>query len=66
MTTETGEMLQYALDKGFKLGSQIEVLERDPFDGPITALVDGERRVVGHNVATCIWVETVDSRSDEV
>jgi len=65
LTTETGEMLQYALDKGFKLGSQVEVLERDPFDGPITALVDGERRVVGHNVATCIWVETASHQSGD-
>lgn len=52
------EMLQHILDKGFKLDSQVEVLERDPFDGPITARVDGQERVVGHNVAECILVET--------
>jgi branched-chain amino acid aminotransferase len=34
----------------------IEVVERDPFKGPITALVDGKRRVIGHHVAESILV----------
>jgi Fe2+ transport system protein FeoA len=50
-------MLQHILDRGFKLDSKVEVIERDPFDGPITALVDGKKRTVGHNVAACILVE---------
>ncbi|MEO8609847.1 MAG: metal-dependent transcriptional regulator [Chloroflexota bacterium] len=54
---DNGEMLQHILDRGFKLDAQIEVLSRDPFKGPVTALVDGEQRVVGHNVADCILVE---------
>ena len=55
--TDNQAMLQHILDRGFKLDSKIEVLERDPFDGPITALVDGKKRTVGHNVASCILVE---------
>jgi DtxR family transcriptional regulator, Mn-dependent transcriptional regulator len=55
--TDNDEMLQHILDRGFKLDSQIEVLERDPFDGPITTMVDGKKRTVGHNVAACILVE---------
>jgi DtxR family Mn-dependent transcriptional regulator len=54
---DNGEMLQHILDRGFKLDAQIEVLSRDPFNGPVTAMVDGEQRVVGHNVADCILVE---------
>jgi Fe2+ transport system protein FeoA len=54
---DNGEMLQHILDRGFKLDAQIEVLSRDPFNGPVTTLVDGEQRVVGHNVADCILVE---------
>jgi Fe2+ transport system protein FeoA len=50
-------MLQHILDRGFKLDSRVEVLERDPFDGPITTLVDGQQRTVGHNVAACILVQ---------
>jgi DtxR family Mn-dependent transcriptional regulator len=54
---ENDDMLQHILDRGFKLDAQIEVLARDPFDGPVTALVDGEQRIIGHNVADCILVE---------
>jgi DtxR family Mn-dependent transcriptional regulator len=54
---ENSEMLQHILDRGFKLDARIEVLSRDPFNGPVTAMVDGEQRVVGHNVANCILVE---------
>jgi DtxR family transcriptional regulator, Mn-dependent transcriptional regulator len=54
---ESTEMLQHILDRGFKLQAQVEVLARDPFDGPVTALVDGKERIVGHQVAECILVE---------
>lgn len=55
--SDNQDMLQHILDRGFKLDSTVEVLERDPFDGPITTLVDGQQRTVGHNVASCILVE---------
>jgi len=56
LKTNDSEMLQHMLDRGFKLNARIEVIERDPFNGPITALVDGKRRVVGHHVAENILV----------
>ena len=55
--TDNQDMLQHILDRGFKLESRVEVIERDPFDGPITTLVDGKKRTVGHSVAACILVE---------
>ncbi|MFN8376771.1 MAG: metal-dependent transcriptional regulator [Anaerolineae bacterium] len=57
LTADSPDMLQHILDRGFKLDAHVEVLERDPFEGPITAVVDGEQRVIGHSVASCIWVE---------
>jgi DtxR family Mn-dependent transcriptional regulator len=59
-------MLQYMLDRDFRLDEPIEVLERDPFDGPITVRVSGQQRMIGHNIASCILVEphpTVSSPS---
>ncbi|MBI1256623.1 MAG: metal-dependent transcriptional regulator [Chloroflexi bacterium] len=56
LKTNDSEMIQHMLDRGFRLNARIEVLERDPFNGPITALVDGKRRVVGHHVAENILV----------
>lgn len=54
---ENPDMLQHILDRGFKLEAQVEVVARDPFEGPVTTLVDGEPRVIGHHVADCIMVE---------
>ncbi len=51
------EMLQHILDRNFKLATQVEVLARDPFDGPLTVWLDDTERVIGHNVAACILVE---------
>lgn len=51
------DMLQYILDRGFALGSQVEVTGREPFDGPLTVTINGEARTIGYNVASCIDVE---------
>ncbi|MBI5670740.1 MAG: metal-dependent transcriptional regulator [Chloroflexi bacterium] len=59
--TDSREMLEHILDRGFNLGVEVQVLARDPFEGPVTTLVDGEQRVVGHNVASCILVESPDN-----
>lgn len=65
LKTSSPEMLQHILDRGFKLDSQVEVLSRDPFEGPITADVDGRERVVGYNVAECILVDAEEGSSDQ-
>jgi DtxR family Mn-dependent transcriptional regulator len=61
--TNDSEMLQHIEDRGFKLNSEVEVISRDPFNGPVTTLVDGEKRVVGHTVASCILVEAEENHS---
>lgn len=62
LKAEHGEMLQHILDRGLSLDAQVTVLERDPFDGPVTIRVDGQQRILGHNVASAVWVEpTPDS-----
>ncbi|MCC6805620.1 MAG: ferrous iron transport protein A, partial [Anaerolineae bacterium] len=45
----------------FRLNAHVEIVERDPFHGPITALVDGKRRVVGFQVADNILVSGANS-----
>ena len=50
-------MLQYILDRGFYLEARVQVLDREPFDGPITTQVNGATHVIGHQVADCIFVE---------
>jgi DtxR family Mn-dependent transcriptional regulator len=64
LKTNDAEMLQHMLDRGFRLNARVEVVERDPFKGPITALVDGKRRVIGHHVAENVLVATENSDED--
>ncbi len=57
LKTEDAAMLQFVLDRGFKLGAQVQVIGRDPFEGPVTVDVDGQTRVIGANIAATVYVE---------
>ncbi len=57
LTINNSEILRHLMDKGFTLGSQVEIITRDPFDGPLTVLIDGKTVMVGYTVATYISVE---------
>lgn len=57
LTTDNPDMLRHILERGFKLNVPVEVLSRDPFDGPLTIRLDGEERVVGYAVADTVLVE---------
>lgn len=65
LKTSSPEMLQHILDRGFRLDSHVEVVARDPFEGPITTRVDGHERMVGHNVAECILVDATSEDADD-
>ncbi|MDX2162952.1 MAG: metal-dependent transcriptional regulator [bacterium] len=54
---EDADMLNFALERGFRLGAQVTVTARDPFDGPVTVTVDGVQRVIGGTLAATIYVE---------
>jgi DtxR family transcriptional regulator, Mn-dependent transcriptional regulator len=55
--TDNQEMLQHILDRGLKLGAQVQITARDPFEGPLTVQIDGGQQVIGHAVANCVLVE---------
>lgn len=65
LKTSDPEMLQHMLDRGFPLQGQVEVVSRDPFRGPVTVKVNGVERVIGHNVAECILIETTHEHDQE-
>jgi Fe2+ transport system protein FeoA len=50
-------MVQHMVERGISLNSDVTVLARDPFEGPITVLLDNAQQIIGHHVATCILVE---------
>jgi len=56
-TADNDEMLQHILNRRFRLGVAVQVTHRDPFEGPLTVVVDGDENIIGHAVASHILVE---------
>ena len=60
---EDGERLRYLAELGIRPGSIIRILDRAPFDGPITLWVDnpagGVTRAVGPALAAQVFVESL-------
>jgi DtxR family transcriptional regulator, Mn-dependent transcriptional regulator len=57
LTAEDTMMLQYVLDRGLHLNTPLQVIEKEPFDGPLTIEIDGMRRIIGHNIGETVLVE---------
>jgi DtxR family transcriptional regulator, Mn-dependent transcriptional regulator len=55
------EVVEFLGTLGLRPGVKVEVLEKQPFDGPLVVRVDGEARVLGDKVARQIYVKTDDS-----
>lgn len=53
---ENSEMLRYLAELGLVPGAAVDVLNVEPFDGPLTVKIDGVERVVGFSVATAVLV----------
>src|SRR6476620_527396 len=51
------ERLRYLATLGLAIGAEVELISREPYDGPITGRVDGKRRVIGGELARQILVE---------
>jgi DtxR family Mn-dependent transcriptional regulator len=50
-------MLRYLDERGVKLGDDCEVLERQPFDGPLTVRFGDKLHVLGGTLAQAMRVE---------
>ena len=51
------EMLRYLSERGVTLGDALEVLDRQPFDGPITVRCGTAQQVLGGSLAAAMRVE---------
>ena len=54
-------MLRYLGNLGLYPGTPIEVVRREPFDGPLELEIDGERRSIGTELARKVWVEPAEA-----
>jgi DtxR family Mn-dependent transcriptional regulator len=63
---QTPEMLRYLAEKGLVVGAEVEVLRADPFEGPLSLIVDSHPQVIGSNVAHYVLVlpTSVDNSSN--
>ena len=62
--THDKEKLRYLAKEGLVPGTGFKVIGRGPFNGPLRILVDNREYVLGHELATIIWVETLDGEID--
>ena len=55
------KMLQHTQERGLMLGKALEVIARDPFEGPITLKIQsGNLMIIGHALASFILVEFLE------
>ena len=59
VTDERPDILHYLSKLGIKLGEQVLVQERAPFNGPIMVRIGDSDIALGQNVASVIWVKRV-------
>lgn len=54
-------MLRNTQERGLTMGVTLEVVARDPFEGPVTVRLDAEgSQTIGHKMASSILVEFID------
>jgi DtxR family Mn-dependent transcriptional regulator len=54
---ETPEVLEYIAALGLLPGTSIEIVEKAPFDGPVTVKVGGANHALSLSMASNIWVK---------
>ncbi|MEL6404396.1 MAG: metal-dependent transcriptional regulator [Chloroflexota bacterium] len=59
VTIRTTDRLQYLDALGIRPETEFELLSRAPFDGPLQIKIGREYRILGHNLATVIWVSAI-------
>jgi DtxR family transcriptional regulator, Mn-dependent transcriptional regulator len=57
MSDSDAEMLRYLDRRGVRLGDELEVVDRQPFDGPLTVRVGGRLHTLGGRLADAMRVE---------
>ena len=52
-------LLRYLAELGLRPGIQVTVQQRAPFRGPLHVLVGDQPQIIGHEVASLLWVEQI-------
>lgn len=54
------EVVSYLAEVGVHPGVQVRIVEKLPFDGPVTVSIDGQELTVGNKLARLLSVKTPD------
>lgn len=54
------EMLRYLEQIGLLPGANVAIVEKAPFHGPITIRIGGSEQIVGHRIASNVFVELIE------
>jgi DtxR family Mn-dependent transcriptional regulator len=57
------ERLRYLSNLGMEIGARVELISREPYDGPITVKIAGKRRVIGPELARHVLVEEIGGKA---
>src|SRR5207302_1823290 len=57
-----GERLRYLATLGITIGTEVEVVSRQPYDGPIAIRIGTRRRVIGPELARHILVTPIETK----
>jgi len=63
LLNQAPDMLRYLSDKGLTIGAQVEIVTRDPFEGPLTLRTAGGEQVINPNVAR--YVLLAESKEEQ-
>ncbi len=54
------EMLSYFEKKGLIPNTELKIIDKAPFNGPITAFYNGETQIIGNEIARNIFIEKLN------
>lgn len=57
------EMLRYLRERGIEIGKRLEIIDRQPFDGPLTVRFGNTDQVLGGMLAKAMRVEVTSSQA---
>lgn len=60
LSDSDSEMLAYFEKKGLVPNTTLKIIDKAPFNGPITAFYNGENQIIGNEIAKNIYIEFID------
>ena len=60
---ERPEILKYLGSLGLKPGRTVKIIEKAPFDGPVTIRIEGRTHALGRKITSVLMVQKTDGAS---